>query len=307
MSGNDRKRKPTKLPEIVSSNDRDGQNLKDTNTRFSRMSTNAFVSPETAGPVIAERTSVANSACLSDAEQEASMQRIGKLVQDLFHSDNVKVNAALDALYLNLSIDEDKKKCENIVTTGGCIALVQLVRDFLKRAAGSIPACEATQLNEPAELETLYKSLSVITCLTSKHDVSRVGITAVGGVETVVDVMKTFPKCLTLQWYACVVLGSLNLCNIGKIRVVETGGIEVLLAAVNNHMDCFVICERVYWVLSNIAAGSKENTGMLISLGGATALAKVRTKWPDNEHIQTHVRKLADLIAAEVKTWGNEE
>jgi hypothetical protein len=51
--------------------------------------------------------------------------------------------------------------------------------------------------HELAELPTLHDTLCVITRLTFKHDESKIGITAVGGVEAAVEVMKTFSKCST--------------------------------------------------------------------------------------------------------------
>jgi hypothetical protein len=51
----------------------------------------------------------------------------------------------------------------------------------------------------------------------------------------------------------------------------------------------------------NLLIGSRENTGLLISFGGGAAVAKVRTKWPDNDDIQRSVRSLADLIVSEMK------
>jgi hypothetical protein len=56
-------------------------------------------------------------------------------------------------------------------------------------------------------------------------------------------------------------------------------------------------------VLSNIAEKSKENTKLLISLGGATSVAKVSTEWPDNNDVQKRMRKLVNLIAAEMMAW----
>jgi hypothetical protein len=53
--------------------------------------------------------------------------------------------------------------------------------------------------------------------------------------------------------------------------------------------------------------GSKENTGLLITLGGGAAVAKVRQKWPDNDEIQTQVRRLANCFVAEWKAWDDEE
>jgi hypothetical protein len=71
---------------------------------------------------------------------------------DLFHSDDTKVIADLDAL--DLKLDEDSKKCEKLVTAGGCFALVQLIKDYLKNAIEKCPACDqVTELNEAAELK----------------------------------------------------------------------------------------------------------------------------------------------------------
>jgi hypothetical protein len=88
-----------------------------------------------------------------------------------------------------------------------------------------IPACDqVAELNELAELETLDKSLHLIICLTYMHDVSRVGITAVGGVEAVEDVLMTFPECHDLQVSASYALLNLISGNIiGKNKAVEMG------------------------------------------------------------------------------------
>jgi hypothetical protein len=64
-----------------------------------------------------------------------------------------------------------------------------------------------------------------------------------------------------------------------------------------------IVCQNACSALHNIVHDSKENVGLLINLGGGSALAKVRTKWPDNNDVQTYVRCLANLIAAEMKAW----
>jgi hypothetical protein len=92
-----------------------------------------------------------------------------------------------------------------------------------------------------------------------------------------------------------------------KTKAIELGGIELLLAAVNNHLDSASVCQYACWALYNIVLGSKENTELLISLGGATAVAKARRKWPDDDKLQTQVRRLVNLLVAEMKTWADEE
>jgi hypothetical protein len=56
------------------------------------------------------------------------------------------------------------------------------------------------------------------------------------------------------------------------------------------------------------ASASKEKTGLLISLGGGAAIAKVGTKWPNDNGIQTQLQKLtcnfddASFVAAMTET-----
>jgi hypothetical protein len=301
---NERKRKPTKIPDLVYSND-GGQNRKETKAR--RVSGDASVPKAVASPKTTGHVFIATAASTSDVEQEVSLERIGALIQDLFHSDNAKVNTALDAL--NLDLLTDKTKCETIVTLGGCHAVVQLVMNCLDKATNKKYVCDqVTELNELVELTTLRKSLRFITWLPYTHGESRAAITAIGGVEAVIKVMKTFPKCQALQSPASWALCNLTyICNTGKNKAIKSGGIKVLLAAVNNHLGSASVCGNACWALRKMVEGSKGNTGLLISLGGATAVAKVRTKWPDNDKVQTQVGKLANLISSEMKTWGGEE
>jgi hypothetical protein len=233
------------------------------------------------------------------------MESIGKMIQDLFHSDNVKANAAIVALDANL--EEDEKKKADLMQAGGCFALVQLMQNCLDKAIDSIPACDqVTELNESAELTTLHMTLSVIISLTFRHKESKVGISAIGGGEAVAKGMKTFPKCQAFHEGACGALDNLTCSSIGKKKAIESGGLQLIIAAVNNHLGSAYMCQTGCWALHNIVNGSKENTELLISLGGGAAVAKVRRKWPNNDLIQTLVRKLARLFALEWKACANE-
>jgi hypothetical protein len=66
------------------------------------------------------------------------------------------------------------------------------------------------------------------------------------------------------------------------------------------------VCENACGALVNIASSSKENTWLLINLGGGAAVAKVGTKWPDNTIVQTNVRRLAHLSVAEWTALANQ-
>jgi hypothetical protein len=259
-------------------------------------------------PAMTETTESASIVLVEEEEEEEEeyMEGVGKLIQDLAHSDNARVNTALDSLNLDF-IKDKKKRCE-IQAVGGCFALVHLIQNCLDKAIDRIPACDlVTELNELAELTTLNKTLNVIVSLTFRHDESKAGIAAIGGVEAVAKVMRTFPKCQRLQQRACGALRNLAYCSIGKKKAITSGGIEVVLAAVNNHLGSVILCQRACAALSNIARSSKESTGLLITLGGGAAVAKVRTKWPDNGNVQAKVRQLAKLLAAEMKAWADKE
>jgi hypothetical protein len=226
------------------------------------------------------------------------------MIQDLFHSDNAKVNAALDALFHGLDNENDKKKGDKIQAVGGCFALVHLMQNCLDKAVDRISACDqVTDLNELAELTTLHKTFAVIVALIFCHDESKIGIAAIGGVEAVVKVMKTFPKCQVLQRRACYVLSHLVCCSICKAKDIETDGIEVLLAVVSNNLGSWALCRIACRAMHSILSDSKENTGLFISLGGATAVAQVRTQWADDRGLQQMVNDLTALIIAEMNNW----
>jgi hypothetical protein len=102
----------------------------------------------------------------------------------------------------------------------------------------------------------------------------KVGIVTVGGMETTVKVMKTVPKCETLQECACAALRNLACSSIGKTKAIESGGSEIILAAVNNPLDSAIVCYKAFWALHNITSETKEDVWQLISLGGGAAVAK---------------------------------
>jgi hypothetical protein len=296
-STNDRKRKLTEDPPaaVVNSDDQDQKESNKTRKVGTNDVTSNATSPETNSAVTTERASTTNAAVASTVEEE-SMQSIGVLVRDLLLFDNAKVNVALKALYRNLRTD--KQKCENIVKVGGCLALIQLVKNCLEKVIEKNPACDqVTELNELAGLTTLKWTITVIYSLAHMHDVSKEGFIVVGGVETVVEVTKMFPKCEDIQKSACAALGNLTyICNIGRKRAVEAGGIEVLLAAVNNHLGSASVCGNACCALANIVTGFNENIERLITQGGTAAVDKVSNKWPDNDKVQTRVQRLNQIL-----------
>jgi hypothetical protein len=242
MSSNDANDRKRKILEAVSSNN--GRNPNKERNKAHRVSTIPAALNTTDlqvnAPLVTAKASTANTA---STEHEESIRSIGKLIQALLYSDNAEVNATLDALDLNL--DEDEKKCKNIQAVGGCFVLVQLVKNCLDKTIHESPACDqVTDLYQLADLPTLHDTLCVITRLTFKHDESKFGITVVGGVEAVVEVMKTFPKCEMLQECAFGALLNLTCNNVtGKKKANERGGIEAVIVAIDNHLGSAILCE----------------------------------------------------------------
>jgi hypothetical protein len=109
--------------------------------------------------------------------------------------------------------------------------------------------------------------------LTYRHDESKVGINAIGGIQAVVDVMRTFPKCQDLQRTACNTLFNLTCCSIGKKKAVEANAMQVLLDAVHNHQDNPPLCERALYAMQHIIKGSKERTKQFLASGVSTTTA----------------------------------
>jgi hypothetical protein len=182
------------------------------------------------------------------------------------------------------------------------------MKSCLDKTIAKIPACDqVTKLSELAELAILYNTLAVITRLTFQHAESRAGISAVGGGESVIKMMKTFPRCQRLQEGACAALRNLTLSSTGRTNAIESDGIEVILAAVSNHLGSATMCKKACLALVNIVNRSTENTELLITLGGGVVGAKVRSKWRNNDQVQPRVRQLAMLIVGEMKAWADEE
>jgi hypothetical protein len=67
-----------------------------------------------------DRTTVEDDEEEECVELEVEVEGMGKLVKELFHSDHVKVNAALDVLFVDLG--KDTEQCETFVFWGGYAA-----------------------------------------------------------------------------------------------------------------------------------------------------------------------------------------
>jgi hypothetical protein len=117
---NDRKRKSTQMPELVSGTD---EHIPD-KSKARKVSTDAT-------PVATEKATTANTASTAAAKDEDFMQSIGKLINGLFHSDNAIANAAL--MELCVVLVKDLTTRDVIVTAGGAMLLFSFCRITLKK------------------------------------------------------------------------------------------------------------------------------------------------------------------------------
>jgi hypothetical protein len=294
-----RRKAEAKVPDkVVSSGKNDRRSSK-----AHRASTNASASPIAKLKVESESSDSDSESEAKKKDESMSMETVGQLLIDI--SDPAKVIPVLDA-FDHLKLDEDEKTCELINATGGCHAFVKLLENSLKKATEKFPQhtrAQVKELTEAEELHTLYQSLSVISCLAAGHDASKAGISSVGGVKAVTEVMKTFPNCHDLQEVSCCSLGNLTYCDIGTKKAVEAGAMVELLAAANNHLNVACVCEYACWALSNIIDDSKENTKELMRLDGVTTVIKIKEVWPAHIDVQSKVQSLAKSIAREIYSW----
>lgn len=265
---------PVPLPEKMNQSQR---TIKTSNLRRVRAVKGASPSPSPSSSssktaATAASNSSANTPSYNVLERNndtESLEQMGIYIQCLFSSESTQVESALDALVENLQ--KDTRKCNDIVTVGGCFALVQLLRICLEQATKNIRGCHlVTELDDRFELNCLCYTLRVIIRLTFRHDESKVGINAIGGIQAVVDVMRTFPQCQDLQRMACNTLYNLTCCSIGKKKAIEANAMQVLLDAVHNHQDNPPLCERALFSMQHIIKGSKERTKLFLTSGIST-------------------------------------
>jgi hypothetical protein len=156
---NDRKHKPmAQQPEaVVSTASRSDVHQSDCKAR--RVSTDASASTVAPHQTTKEVSRVQRNPKLTQ-------EHIRKVFPDLYHSDSAKVTAALDALYMDLYED----KLDPMSGARCSLAIVQLLKSYLKKATEKIPACDrVTKMNDFAELKPLNAAIDLIVLLTHRH------------------------------------------------------------------------------------------------------------------------------------------
>jgi hypothetical protein len=299
----DRKRKKTaqERDAVVSSGSDDhqtGKNARQLSTETEQTHRKARrVSTEAEGPTVASRQTTEEANHVQH-NPKLAMESVLKLFPDLCHSDSAKARATLGALIWDLYED----KLDQLQAAGGYLALVKAVKVCLRNATEHMLACDGRVIK--VEFPELNAAIDVIVLLTNDHHERRVGISSFGGVEAIVKVLKLFPKCLALQENACKALCNLTNCHLGKTKALEAGHtIPILLAAVNNHLVSFKLCEYAVLALHNVVRDDNLSTKLLLSSGGVAAAIKVKEKWINKGSVQRAVQMLMVPLWEELNSW----
>lgn len=142
-----------------------------------------------------------------------NLVNLEKLVRmDLFHADVDVVETALN--YLNRT-GQDNEKCDKVVSVGGCLALVLLLKNRLEKL---FPKWEPIVCNSSleegetmrVERRLLYKTLSTIKTVAYKSKHSLNEFVAIGCIEAMIAIMEAIPLCGKTQGAVCGILCNLT-------------------------------------------------------------------------------------------------
>jgi hypothetical protein len=290
-TNHDRKRKSTEAPEPVVRNTVDESCQRDTRPR--RVSTEGASSVTLTYASMATGTLEQNHA-MPPIE---SLESIRKLIQDLSSPDGDVVASLYTLDRYVFESDTGSQILQEIIEVGGCRALVQLAKTFLEKARMGIPNCDrVTELTGFTMI--LRNTFIIMIALTYAHPVCKDFISSIGGVEVLVEVLTTFPKCEDLQSASCKVLCNLSTTSVGAEKASEAGAIKVLVGAVKNYPAneyLFVYCCDA---LADMCESNFERTKTLIDLGGITT-------WPDNPEARVAAQRLLQVMAAGINVLIN--
>ena len=139
---------------------------------------------------------------------------------------------------------------------------------------------------------TLHESIQA-SCLgvlgsLASHDISKDSMVLEGAIEVVVVAMQTYSASL-IQERACACLRHLAYQNRNnKFAISSAGGIDVILNAMERHIDCATVEDEAcgaLWSLSFVP----PNREKIVSLDGVSKLILAMRKFPGNASIQGRV------------------
>ncbi|CAB9515652.1 expressed unknown protein [Seminavis robusta] len=126
-----------------------------------------------------------------------------------------------------------------------------------------------------------------------------------GGVEAVLNAMKSFPQSEVVIQRACCALRNTFLSLIKRPKVVkdcaarfveELEGVAVMLQTIKEFPEDTSILEHCCLVFKNLAASFKQHHGMFIDAGVVEAVASVQKKHSDNEELKEATKKFMSAM-----------
>jgi hypothetical protein len=266
-----------------------------TEGKFRRVSTDTIVAAGTGAPEA------------SNNSPESTPRNMEMLLNmDLFDPDVAVVETALN--YLNRSrLAQDDEKRVKVVSAGGCLALVMLVKNRLETL---FPKWEPIAWNSAleegemmrVERRLLFKTLSLIKAVAYKNEKSVNVFARIGGIEATIALMEAIPLCGEIQGVACGVLCSLTAkeSDFGVARVMAARGVETLITAIRQHPQNRDVCRYACKALINLTLDSKENAMVVEKRGGITAVGTVIEKWPEGSEPYDAAKSLVKEVS---KMW----
>ena len=144
------------------------------------------------------------------------------------------------------------------------------VCDYLVYAMKAAPA---------DDVDLQYQCGGVIEALTCQHNGNKTAFHQNGAVTLVVKAMQAFATHEKMQRYGCGALCNLSSLHSHQQNVVDAGGIDAILAAMRQFPESEDIQKFAAYGLCHLVWVSESNKKIIISKGGAIALAQAQHRF----------------------------
>ena len=132
----------------------------------------------------------------------------------------------------------------------------------------------------------VYSCKQKLRCSSDITGISSYILVAAVTLEAVIQCMQSYPGHVGVQVEGCFALMCLALEGAHKVRAVEAGGINVILAAMAQHRDSTEVQEQGCWALGSVAANNPANQRTIAEKGGIEAVFHAMTQHSHHEGVQ---------------------
>ena len=163
---------------------------------------------------------------------------------------------------------------------------------------GGVEAVTDVMQRHPTAVILLKNACKALKNLSEANDDNRKRIAQAGGIETVVRVMNENPTAELLVEHACIVLAHLSwhndqqnheASNERRCLIGESGGVEAILGAMQQHPTAAVLLKYACWALQNLCVGNNDdNKQRIAQAGGVQAVVQAMNGHPSAELLVEH-------------------